>query len=508
NVRIKCGTEKHLQQQAPRLCTNPYQSNVLTYEVEENFVTQRAIQQIFLSLGAFNKIINNNHIQDPNSSELMYYLILQAKLKNHIHDPGAPELARFLFTPLVIVMEAVQQTSSSLPPQVVTPLLTSDAVDLLDNCCSPKERDIWYSLGESWVIPRDKWRETQGIYHPVFSNGWAPDYPFSKDRERAGLTAAAAASAAQRFRRDNLRRAQEEADLRNEEYQKFSNSQPQRDSLNENDYYDRDHISEQHPISYNDAPQGDIPRRVPYMERSGANTPSEQDFQDTRSDISGGSIELGILKQFQQQQQPWFEDIRAHGNRCIVAMHTRNANNDKELSIVKGELLELLDDSRKWWRARNARGQIGYVPSTIVTYYQGPPPDEEVFSNPPYYRPGPSQNNYYNSSGSSLVQDRTDYGGSSPLSYRGPQQHSIPTPLPSDWIQREMMGKKDSTFNYAPPRTDNQDGRQQDRGLPSPQWPGFSPPQSEPMAAPIPPPPPPPPPQATNTDTPKRKINS
>ncbi|XP_076371642.1 epidermal growth factor receptor kinase substrate 8-like protein 2 isoform X2 [Tachypleus tridentatus] len=410
---------------------------------------------------------------------------LLAKLKNHIHDPSAPELTLFLFTPLKIVVEAVHQTWSNLPPQVVTPLMTAGAVNLLDSCCSPNERDIWYSLGESWVIPRDKWRGPQGTYHPVFSNGWAPDYPFSEDRERAELTAAAAASAAQRFRRDNLRRAQEEADLRNEEYQRFSNFQPQRDSHNGNGYYDRVDTSEQHSTSYNNTPPGDIPRRVPYMEKSGANTPYEQDFRDARSDVRTGSTEHQPLGQFQQQQQPWFDDIRAHGNRCIVVVHSRNASNDKELSIVKGELLELLDDSRKWWKTRNVNGQIGYVPSTIVTHYQGPPPDEETFNNPPYSHPGPSQNSYYNSNGSLPVQGRRDYGGSDLSSYRGPQQH----PLPGDWIQNEMMGKKG----------------QQDRGLPSPQWPSVSPPQPEPMAAPIPPPPPPPP-QATNPDTPKCSI--
>lgn len=28
--------------------------------------------------------------------------------------------------------------------------------------------------------------------------------------------------------------------------------------------------------------------------------------------------------------------------------------------------LQVLDDSRKWWKTRNIRGQIGHVPHTIV----------------------------------------------------------------------------------------------------------------------------------------------
>ena len=33
----------------------------------------------------------------------------------------------------------------------------------------------------------------------------------------------------------------------------------------------------------------------------------------------------------------------------------------------RGEILEVLDDSRKWWKARNSRGQTAHVPNTIVS---------------------------------------------------------------------------------------------------------------------------------------------
>jgi epidermal growth factor receptor kinase substrate 8 len=47
--------------------------------------------------------------------------------------------------------------------------------------------------------------------------------------------------------------------------------------------------------------------------------------------------------------------------------YPRTANNEKELTVVRGEFLEILDDSRKWWKARNMRGRIAHVPHTIVT---------------------------------------------------------------------------------------------------------------------------------------------
>ena len=30
------------------------------------------------------------------------------------------------------------------------------------------------------------------------------------------------------------------------------------------------------------------------------------------------------------------------------------------------EILEILDSSRNWWKARNSRGQVAYVPNTIL----------------------------------------------------------------------------------------------------------------------------------------------
>ena len=41
--------------------------------------------------------------------------------------------------------------------------------------------------------------------------------------------------------------------------------------------------------------------------------------------------------------------------------------------MVRGEYVEVLDDTRKWWKARNIEGQVGHVPHTIVTP-AGPPP--------------------------------------------------------------------------------------------------------------------------------------
>lgn len=50
----------------------------------------------------------------------------------------------------------------------------------------------------------------------------------------------------------------------------------------------------------------------------------------------------------------------------VVAKWDYTAQQDQELDIRKNERLFLLDDSKNWWRVRNASNQTGYVPSNYV----------------------------------------------------------------------------------------------------------------------------------------------
>uniref|UniRef100_T1GMW2 EPS8 spectrin-like domain-containing protein n=1 Tax=Megaselia scalaris TaxID=36166 RepID=T1GMW2_MEGSC len=111
---------------------------------------------------------------------------LLAKLKAHIHDPNAPELVHFLFTPLALIVEASSDTyfEAHLPSRVINPLLTREAVNLLINCVTSKETELWRSLGDAWTLPRDLWKGHVGSYHPVFFDGWSPDYPVVDELEQ------------------------------------------------------------------------------------------------------------------------------------------------------------------------------------------------------------------------------------------------------------------------------------------------------------------------------------
>lgn len=111
---------------------------------------------------------------------------LLAKLKAHIHDPNAPELVHFLFTPLALIVDASHDTyyDPNLPARVINPLLTREAINLLINCVTSKETELWRSLGDAWSIPRDQWKgQGMVMYHPVFFDGWSPDYPVIDELE-------------------------------------------------------------------------------------------------------------------------------------------------------------------------------------------------------------------------------------------------------------------------------------------------------------------------------------
>ena len=65
------------------------------------------------------------------------------------------------------------------------------------------------------------------------------------------------------------------------------------------------------------------------------------------------------------EQKNWLVELQNRNGRILRVLYPRTANNDKELTVFRGEILELLDNSRNWWKAANSRNKIGFLPNTI-----------------------------------------------------------------------------------------------------------------------------------------------
>lgn len=410
---------------------------------------------------------------------------LLAKLKAHIHDPNAPELVHFLFTPLALIVDASHDThyGPNLPAKVVSPLLTREAVNLLINCVTSKETELWHSLGDAWLIPRDQWKGYVAPYHPVFLDGWSPDYPVGDDRDHmssaigvgVNTTAAAVTTEGTRTRGEDAEHdgSHYGSDYFDYERQEASPTEAGRYGYDGRNYGTRQDVYSRDERDLSPSPGGserDLPR-----------APHDRDLS-TRSDISadsierngGGGVALGAVgmegqQRFERSQARFLDELRSRGAKIVQVTYPRTANNEKELTVIRGEFLEVVDDSRKWWKARNFRGQVAHVPHTIVTPYQGGDPSD-VFSNPLYAPPRGYDKHY---PGQDSQRDSAEVA-------RPARSPPIPPPAPADWVRKERLGKKE-TYQQDSDLSSDEDG------LPISRSHGRS------VDAKSPPPPPPPP---------------
>lgn len=72
------------------------------------------------------------------------------------------------------------------------------------------------------------------------------------------------------------------------------------------------------------------------------NAPRDRDVS-AHSDISADSIERngGISERFERSQMRWLDELRSRDVKIVQVTYPRTANNDKELTVVRGEFLEV-----------------------------------------------------------------------------------------------------------------------------------------------------------------------
>lgn len=327
---------------------------------------------------------------------------LLAKLKSHIHDPNAPELVHFLFTPLALIVDAshdimheVSPKNYNLPSQVVAPLLTTEAINLLVNCVTSKETELWRSLGDAWQLPRSKfcikYNHVGDVnYHPTFYDGWSPDFPLNFDEssdEHVPQTPPAMggpSSAGRRTSKEKEYMANHHKEL--EDSISIDSIEHRGHGMVVAHPGDRDRDRHHHNPHHHPQPHH-ARERERERDQQQQPPPSSGRKGNERAGSSSGEHE-------DRDMNAWIHELQSRRAKIVHVTYPRTANNEKEMTVHRGEILEVLDDSRKWWKARNIHGEIGHVPHTIVSPWPGAGGDkmgngssgngQDVFQNPLY----------------------------------------------------------------------------------------------------------------------------
>ncbi|XP_078366164.1 epidermal growth factor receptor kinase substrate 8-like isoform X2 [Oculina patagonica] len=236
--------------------------------------------------------------------KLKHALNLLGKLRQHIHNPNAAELVHYLFVPLSLLIRCTGGPEKARA--VVVPLLTTHAIDLLQNCLSSKETEFWMSLGPNWNMTKSSLQfKDQFIppYTPVFKDGWVPPEVIA-GKDVSNLSAAIAANAA------------------------------------------------------NAAAVAQLHDGIRKGEEPAANLANPA--------VLSAAAKFRRLASEKKPDQTAPSSPPKKGLRRVCVLYDFQARNSKELSVQKGEEVAVLLDNRQWWCVRNSEGSIGFVPNTIV----------------------------------------------------------------------------------------------------------------------------------------------
>ncbi|CAD7692159.1 unnamed protein product [Nyctereutes procyonoides] len=250
--------------------------------------------------------------------KIKYAFSLLARLRGNIANPSSPELLHFLFGPLQLIVDT--SGGPRFASDVRRPHLTSEAVALLRDNLTPRENALWTSLGDSWTRPGLELSPKEGPpYSPEFSSGWEP--PATDPHGRAW--------------EDSV-----EKQLQHERQRQQVRLEllfPGRNKL------------------------------LPQVTQWGW----DQEVWPCLSCCSHLLQQSAPQVAVNGHQQPEAEPQQEPEGKWVLCNYDFQARNSSELSVKQRDVLEVLDDRRKWWKVRDQQGQEGYVPYNILTPHSG-----------------------------------------------------------------------------------------------------------------------------------------
>ncbi|KAG9475604.1 hypothetical protein GDO78_003807 [Eleutherodactylus coqui] len=237
---------------------------------------------------------------------------LLAKLKKHIQNPSSAELIHFLFGPLELIVQS--SGGPDLGRSITCPLLSKDATDFLRGHLTPKEMQLWEALGERWTKSRAEWPREPMIpqYIPKFNSGWIPPIEIFQG-------------------------APWELDMGHP-------PEPTKPFVLEEPPKPKENLG---PRNNHTPPNGN-PYRTPSFKQQ--NPPAEL------------KPEYSTSPKFPNYNTP----MPAQPQKCAKIRYDFTARNANELSVLKDEVLEILENNKQWWKLRNRIGQEGYVPYNML----------------------------------------------------------------------------------------------------------------------------------------------
>ncbi|NXH25536.1 EPS8 kinase, partial [Myiagra hebetior] len=296
---------------------------------------------------------------------------LLAKLKFHIQNPSAADLVHFLFTPLHMV---VQTTGGpELASTVLSPLLTKDTIDFLRYTVTSEEGQLWMSLGDAWTKARAEWPKDHFIppYVPRFRNGWEPpllNFMGAPKEQELNHLAESVANVAEQQRKQEMKRLSSE------------------------------------PPGVPDYPPADgyafsntVYKRGPLLDQGAAVAAFKQ------------TVSRHVDRNYEAHN-------KAQGKKYAKCKYEFVARNNSELSVMKEEIVEILDDRKQWWKVQNKSGSTGFVPNNILDPLRNAE-GSQGWPEPAYTR--------------TIQKQRTDYGVKQPDAVPAtPSPPPTPAPVP------------------------------------------------------------------------------